>query len=598
VIPARNFWCVVPLFGFALPSGAQTTTRLSPGLTGVGGNGDSRTVSISADGRYVAFGSNATNLVPGDGNGVDDIFVADRATGTLVRASLDSSGVEGDKGSFNPAISADGRFVAFHSLATNLVANDTNGTTDIFVRDLVNGTTERVSVDSAGNEAHGDCLYPTISSDGRYVAFQSQAPDLVAGDVNGLQDVFVHDRVTGTTILASVDDAGNQGDGNSQAAWISFDGHFVAFDSQATNLVAGDTNGVNDVFVKDLQIGTVERVSVATGGAEGDQDSFSGPMSADGRYVSFYSAATTLVPFDTNQAMDVFLHDRTAGTTIRVSVTPMGRGGNGDSFLASISADGRFVAFQSVASTLIANDTNNVSDIFVRDVVASTTTRVSIGVSGAQGNSFSSGPSISADGRDVAFYSDASNLVPNDTNGFLDAFVFDRECSGPDPSTPFCAGDGSTVHCPCQDDGSAGRGCANSQNAAGGGLRAAGSTAMNPGTSTDSIVFAVDGLPGKSIALFLQGRISVGPVPYGDGLRCTGAFTRLLGVSTSHDGAAIYPEPGDVSVSQAASMRGDPIADTGMTRFYQVAYRDTDPTFCPPPGGGTINITNGLSLVW
>jgi Tol biopolymer transport system component len=595
VTPARNLWCVVPLCGFALPSGAQSTTRLSPGLSGIGGDGDSRTVSISADGRYVAFGSNATNLVAGDGNNVDDIFVADRATGTLVRASVDSSGLEADKSSFNPAISANGRFVAFHSLATNLVPNDTNGTVDIFVRDLVDGTTERVSVDPAGNEAHGDSLYASISGDGRFVAFQSQAADLVAGDVNGFQDVFVRDRQTGTTVLASVDAAGNQGDGNSQVAWISFDGRFVAFDSQATNLVAGDTNGVNDVFVKDLLSGAVDRVSVSSAGAEGDHDSFAGSLSADGRYVGFYSAATTLVPFDMNQAMDVFLRDRMSGTTTRVSVTPLGRGGNGDSFLASLSADGRFVAFQSVASTLVANDTNGVADIFVRDVVASATTRVSVGANGTQGNSFSSGPSISADGRDVAFYSDASNLVPNDTNQLLDAFVFDRECSGPDPSTPFCAGDGTTVHCPCMDDGAAGRGCANSQNASGGGFRAAGSTATNPGTATDSIVFGVDGLPGKTLAIFLQGKTSVGPVVYGDGLRCTGAFTRIFAISADNDGGAIYPLPGDLSVSQAAAAKGDPIAGSGLTRYYQVAYRDTDPTFCP---SGTINVTNGLILVW
>src|SRR4029079_17013263 len=144
------------------------------------------------------------------------------------------------------------------------------------------------------------------------------------------------------------------------------------------------------------------------------------------------------------------------------------------------------------------------------------------------------------DGRDVAFYSDASNLVADDTNNLLDAFVFDRECSGPDPSTPFCAGDGTTVHCPCHDDGDTGRGCANSQNASGGGFRAAGSTATNPGTTTDSIVLAVDGLPSKTLAIFLQGKSSVGPVVYGDGLRCTGAFTRLLALSVNHDGAAIY----------------------------------------------------------
>jgi Tol biopolymer transport system component len=577
---------------------AQTTTRVSLGPGGVQGDGNSRTVSISADGRFVAFGSSATNLVPADGNGSEDVFVADRQTGSVVRASLDSSGNEGNAGSFSPSISADGRFVAFHSFASNLVPLDTNGAADVFVRDLQAGTTERVSVDSLGVEAHGDSFYPSISADGRFVAFQSLAQDLVAGDVNGTQDVFVHDRQTGQTVLASVASTGTQGDGDSLSASISADGRFVVFDSTSTNLDPSDTNSTSDVFVRDLVAGITERVSLDSTGAEGNGASYAGSVSADGRYVAFYSAATNFVPHDFNAAIDVFVRDRAAGTTERISVSPVGRGGLGDSLTPSISSTGRFVAFQSAAPNLVDGDTNATADVFVRDRTAGQTWRVSLGSGGMQADSYSAGPAISADGRLVAFYSDATNLVGGDTNALLDAFVFDRECTGVDPSTPFCFGDGSGGACPCANQGGPGRGCANSALPSGGSLEAGGSTAIDTVTGTDSIVLCLDGLPSSALAIVLQSASQVSPVPLGDGLRCLGVARRLAIVSASSEGHAVYPQPGDPSVSGRSASLGDPIAGSGATRMYQAIYRDSDAAFCPPPAGSGVNLTNGLVLVW
>src|SRR5207245_298074 len=215
------------------------------------GNGASTGVALSADGRFVAFTSVATNLVAGDANGVSDVFVHDRQAGTTERVSVDSAGSEGNGASTGVALSADGRFVAFTSVATNLVAGDTNGAADVFVHDRQTGTTERGSVDSAGSEGNGASTGVALSADGRFVAFTSAATNLVAGDTNGVTDVFVHDRQTGTTERVSVDSAGIEGNGASAGVALSADGRFVAFTSVATNLVAGDTNGAADVFVHD-----------------------------------------------------------------------------------------------------------------------------------------------------------------------------------------------------------------------------------------------------------------------------------------------------------------------------------------------------------
>ena len=403
---------------------AATTTRVSVDSAGVQGNGRSARNSTSADGRYVAFGSLASNLVPGDTNGLNDVFVRDALLGTTTRVSVDSAGTQGNGGSDYPSISADGRYVAFRSAATNLVPGDTNTRDDIFVRDTVTNTTTRVSVDSAGVQSNGFSYDPSISADGRYVAFDSAASNLVSGDTNASDDVFVRDTVENTTPRVSVDSAGVQGNLWSDYPSISADGRYVAFESYATNLVPGDTNA-NDIFVRDRLLGTTTRVSVDSAGAQGDWGSYHPSISADGRYVAFGSDSTNLVPGDTNGSRDVFVRDTLTGTTTRVSVDSAGVQGDGAGgyYSPSISADGRYVAFDSWATNLVSGDTNGTGDVFVRDRLLGITTRTSVDSGGTQGNGESGKPSISADGRCVAFSSVASNLVPGDTNGVEDVFV-------------------------------------------------------------------------------------------------------------------------------------------------------------------------------
>jgi len=403
------------------------TTRVSVASDGTQANGGSFTPSISADGRYVAFASIAVNLVSGDTNGVQDIFVHDRQTGQTTRVSVASGGAQANGPSFDPSISADGRYVAFASLATNLVSGDTNNTGDIFVHDRQTGQTTRVSVATGGGQANGNSSNPSISADGRYIAFDSNASNLVSGDTNNTGDIFVHDRQTGATTRVSIGPGGTQANRGSLAPSISADGRYVAFHSDATNLVSGVTNGTTHIFVHDRQTGATTRVSVASDGTEGNSVSIKPSISADGRYVAFQSIATNLVSGDTNGTQDIFVHDRQTGQTTRVSVASDGTEGNSGSNDPSISANGRYVAFQSQANNLVSGDTGFITDIFIHDRQTGVTTRVSIAFDGTEANNVSSAPSISADGRYIAFESNASNLVDGDTNGTQDIFVHDRE---------------------------------------------------------------------------------------------------------------------------------------------------------------------------
>ena len=309
---------------------------------------------------------------------------------TTERVSVDSDGNEGLGPSSAPSISADGRYVAFESSADNLVAGDLLGFIDIFVHDRDkdgNGTydevgaisTVRVSVNSLGSEGNGHSYSPFISGDGMHVAFESNANDLVAGDTNPLSDIFVHDMAGVTTTLVSVDSAGAQDPlpSSSSSPSLSSNGRYVAFDSDA-DLVATDNNGFFDIFVHDRdtdedgtydEVGAIStiRVSVDSGGGEADGDSNSPSISADGRYVAFDSDATDLVGSDNNGKFDIFVHDLQTGTTIRVSVDSGGGEANGDSNSPSISGDGRYVAFESSAPDLVSSDNNGKVDIFVHD---------------------------------------------------------------------------------------------------------------------------------------------------------------------------------------------------------------------------------------
>ncbi|MDV6028659.1 MAG: S8 family serine peptidase [Phycisphaera sp. RhM] len=398
-------------------------------------NGSSFSPSVTGDGRYVTFGSGASNLVPGDNNGASDIFVHDRTTGSIERVSVSDDGAEANRGSFSPSMSDDGRYVTFGSRANNLVprdnnddaAFDTESGNDVFVYDRDSGTIERVSVSDAGAEANHGSDSPALSGDGRYVAFRSRANNLVPGDNNNARDIFVYDRTAETIERVSVSDAGTEADADSFSPSLSDDGRYVTFMSDASNLVPGDTNGQTDIFVYDRTAGTIERVNVSDDGTQANGESDFTSLSGDGRYVTFHSSASNLVPGDTNDERDIFVYDRTAGTIERVSVSGDGTQANSDSHSPSISGNGRYVTFESRASNLVPGDTNGGGDdIFVYDRTTGTIERVNVSDDGTQANQESDSPFLSGDGRYVTFRSRASTLVPGDANDQYDIFVHDR----------------------------------------------------------------------------------------------------------------------------------------------------------------------------
>jgi archaellum component FlaF (FlaF/FlaG flagellin family) len=401
------------------------TERVSVSSDGEQGNSYSGDRSdISANGRYVAFSSLARNLVPGDTNRTYDVFVHDRLTGTTEIVSVASDGSPGNRNSNDSSISANGRYVAFYSDASNLVSEDTNAVGDIFVHDRGTGYTERISVASNGKQANNRAYRPSISPDGRYVTFCSYARNLIDGDTNGTRDVFVHDRLTGETELVSVATDGTQGNDGSLWSSISADGRYVAFWSEASNLVSGDTNGFADIFVHDRITGQTDLVSVGVNGVQGNGNSRRRPtISEDGRFVAFNSGASNLVSDDFNKTNDIFVHDRQTGRTELVSRSSDGSLGNHGSFWSSISDDGRYVTFDSLATNLVSGDTNEDWDVFVHDRQTGNTMRVSVASNGKQGNNSSYVPTISADGHSVVFTSVANNLVPGDTNVHVDVFV-------------------------------------------------------------------------------------------------------------------------------------------------------------------------------
>jgi Tol biopolymer transport system component len=287
--------------------------------------------------------------------------VRDRETNVTERVSLSSAGAQGNAGSYFPALSANGRYVALASDAGNLVSGDTNATMDVFVRDRETNTTRRVSVTTGGIQGNGESNEPGLTADGSQVVFTSSAHNLATGDTNGTYDVFVRDLDAGITERVSVASSGTGANERSTGPAISADGRYVSFNSRGDNLVAGDTNGMPDVFVRDRQSGAhqvITRASVSSDGVQGDDDSLQPVLSADGRYVAFQSAASTLVPGGTNGADDIFVRDRQTGLTERVSVTTAGTQLNEVSAGAAISADGRYVAFNSYATNVVPGDAN------------------------------------------------------------------------------------------------------------------------------------------------------------------------------------------------------------------------------------------------
>lgn len=390
----------------------------------------------SSIGSFVAAGSAALVLSTVPAPAVTAVAAPPTGTTTgcadspTIRASVGPRGRQSDDLSLEPSISGNGRFVAFTSVATNLVRRDTNDWPDIFVHDRETGRTSRVSIGTDGAQSDGYSSLVSISRTGRFVAFGSLATNLVRRDTNGMPDVFLHDRDTGRTVIISVSSSEEQGKnlGSSHPA-LSAGGRFVAFVGYPRNLVPGDTNRHPDIFVRDRRAGTTTMVSVSSDGVQANRQSgtYSGPdINADGRYVVFESDARTLVPGDDNGFQDVFLHDRSTHTTTRVSVGTDGTQGDNESYWPSISADGRYVAFSSRATNLVEDDDNDAWDVFVRDLETGVTTLESRSTEGAAGNDFSYSPMISGNGRFVTWWSYADNLVADDTNGVSDVFVRDR----------------------------------------------------------------------------------------------------------------------------------------------------------------------------
>jgi Tol biopolymer transport system component len=408
------------------------TVRVSIASAGLQAKGDSGGVGMSSNPRIAVFVSDASNLASGDHNGTNDVFVHEHSTGTTALVSVSLKGTPGNGNSNSASISADGRYVVFDSLASNIVAGDTNSIGDVFVRDLSTGQTSLVSVIAGGDPGNGYSGTGLISADGQHVAFYSQASNLITGDTNEAGDVFVRDLSTGQTTRVSVASDGSQARAREKAgsspSAISGDGRFVVFGSYATNLVPGDTNGEGDVFVHDMQTRETVRVSVNSRDRQANDASSGGSITADGRLVAFSSIASNLAGGDDNGQYDVFVHDMQTGVTRLVSLSSKGSQGNLASINGVLSPDGRLVFFESEASNLVPGDDNAppgfaAADIFVHDLSTGLTKLLSVNSDGEQGNHSSYRPVLSPDGRYLMFSSYATNLVRDDTNKATDAFV-------------------------------------------------------------------------------------------------------------------------------------------------------------------------------
>ena len=596
---ARVF-LVSALFGMQVC--AQVTERVSVDSGGTQANFGAEvpwpvSTLVSADGRFVAFMSGSSNLIPGDTNGRWDVFVRDRLGATTEIVSVDSFGQQGNgnSGLYGVAVSAEGRYVVFESQASNLVVSDANGARDVFIRDRLLSATDLISIDSNGAQGNAGSLHPCVTPDGRYVAFFSDADNLVPGDTNGQPDVFLRDRVNGTTELLSTSTGGVLANGVSDFPVLSADGRFVAFVSDATNLGPADTNGRRDVFLRDRQLGITTRISRSSAGVQGNGNSSLPAISADGQFVAYSSDATNLVAGDTNGRSDVFLYDRLTATTTRISVAADGSQGDGNSSEPFFSADSRYLAFESSASNLIHNPPPTLAlRIYVRDQSTGAIELVSVASSGSNPTNASQDPCLSADGRYVVFRSDATDLVQGDTNASMDVFLHDRFAAG---FTTLCdPGHDSVIPCPCANaPASIGRGCDNSGLTGGAQLSASGVAYL----SIDSLVFDTNSENSTATSILMQGdAFDPAGIVFGQGVRCVSGVMKRLYAKTAANGKIHAPDlgAGDSSVSARSALLGDPILP-GETRYYVVYYRD------PIVQGGctasaTFNATQTGSIAW
>ncbi|RPF36512.1 PD40 domain-containing protein [Streptomyces sp. TLI_185] len=395
----------------ASAASSPRTSRVSTATDGHQADGASSAPAISADGRYVAFVSAADDLVPGDRNGTADVFVKDVRTGRTQRVA--------DGPASDPALSGDGRYVVFATAAA-LVKDDDNGVDDVYLLDRRTHRTERISTGRPTSWMPNSM--PAISADGRTVAYVTSAPDAAPGDTNERADVIVHDRRTGKNQLVQYTTAGVLADADALFPSLSADGRYVTFDTPALlDPDHADVSKTRLVYLRDLRTQTTELISRPTGYAYKNYADASS-ISGSGRLVAFESGLYSLVPDDTNKAADVFVYDRAARTTVRVSTAADGTQADGPSDSVSLSANGRYAAFTSAADNLVPGDTNGVADIFLKDLRTGAVERVSLTADGGQADGPSDAVSLSTTGR-AAFSSAATNLVPGDTNSVADVFV-------------------------------------------------------------------------------------------------------------------------------------------------------------------------------
>lgn len=392
--------------------------------SGVIGNSSPGAGQMSHDGRYVAFLSYASNLIPNDTNNTGDVFVRDRTANTISRVNVSSSGTQANSYTQGfVSISNDGRYVAFSSNADNLVSGDSNYSMDVFLHDRQTATTQLISRSSSGTVGTSHSQEPMISGDGKFVVFNSSSTNFVSPATSwGMSNIFVKNIATGSIQLISKNVSGTYANDHSFAPSISCDGGVVVFGSSATNLIGSDTNGQVDVFVVSRPGGDAIMNVTPTG----DNGSSNPRVSCDGMHVTFTSFATNFVSNDTNGVSDVFKYDRRTGVTSVVSVDSNGVLGNGNSAPSAISADGRLIAYDSGSTNLVSSDTNGVNDVFMRDTKTNTTYRVSVNASGQQGalqSYLGDNSGFSGDGKYLYFVSEANNLVSTDTNNSANAFI-------------------------------------------------------------------------------------------------------------------------------------------------------------------------------
>lgn len=402
-----------------------TTTLASVSTNGTAANGPCSSPGISSNGQFVVFQSRASNLVPGVTNGGDNVFVRDLIAEQTILASANTSSVGGNYSSLNPQMTPDGRFVVFESLADDLIANDTNKLSDIFVRDLASNNTVLASINSTGNgTGSGYSINASITPDGRFVVFESTARSLVTNDLNNTSDIFLRDVPTGTTTLISVNTADNAA-GSSQRAVISDDGRYVAFESAANNLVAGDTDALNDIFLRDLQSGTTTLISPLADFNASTNAPSRPVVSRDGRFGAFQTGVPAFSSsFAISTTSHIYVWDAQAGTNILVSVSLDGMGGGrGVSYGPVISADNRYITFLSNATNLAANATNGQFQVYQRDLAGGVTALVSTSRDGTGNNLDCSSAVASDNGRIIAFDSVDGHLAPDDLNDAYDVFL-------------------------------------------------------------------------------------------------------------------------------------------------------------------------------